>query len=127
MNNFFPVEIVRPNVDCISKSCRKMCTKWQGKWEPNVWISPAERARNEEPIDHGENEWGICMGTDDDDSNDENDNNDNDIDNDEQNVENKVTEEVDVVAAPSTSTTTSTTVPEDDTSLEDLMGELSGL
>ena len=41
-----------------------MRKKWEGKWQPAVWVSPAERARHEEPVDHGDNEWGISMDSD---------------------------------------------------------------
>ena len=64
MNNYFPSEIVRPNIECVGRACRLRCADWMGKWSPDVWQSPAELARDAEPVDHGENEWGICAGSD---------------------------------------------------------------
>jgi ubiquitin-like modifier-activating enzyme 5 len=130
MNNYFPPEIVRPNSECVNKACRSRCVDWSGKWNPNVWISPAELAREAEPIDHGENEWGICAGSDDDD-----------------NVvvgevgEMEDVEDVGEVSVASETKSAESGPPpvystpvvnvevpkEDETSLEDLMGELDGL
>ena len=62
MNNFFPSEIVRPNLECVSKFCRMRQTQYAGKWEPQIWISPAERARADAGVTHEDNEWGIELG-----------------------------------------------------------------
>ena len=118
LNNYFPVEIVRPNVECVNRACRKRVIEWQGKWTPQVWISPAELARNAEPVDHGENEWGICMESDGEDGEGEGE------DRDENETKSAAPQAPVSVVTEAVKTTPSL---EDGTSLEDLMGELDGL
>ena len=122
MNNYFPVEIVKPNVECVGRACRARCSEWKVKgWKPQVWISPAELARDAEPIDHGENEWGICVGSDSEDDGD---------DKGSDTVEAAMKETKSATTPQAPQTVVPEIVPEivpDDTSLEDLMGELGGL
>ena len=122
MNNYFPVEIVRPNNECVSKGCRQMCLKWSTQqWQPQVYISPAEQARDAEPVDHGENEWGITVGG----SSDEEDDEEGEEEADRQSG--KELPCVQVVQSKVEPPLPPTPTMEDDTSLEDLMGELGGL
>ena len=130
LNNYFPSEIVRPNVECVSRQCRSVCKKWEGKWQPAVWVSPAERARHEEPVDHGDNEWGISTDSDgeDEEANEKK----------QQQEERGGGMEDDLINALNGSSTApvaaATSVPtpppveqEDEASLEDLMNALNGL
>lgn len=69
MSNFFPVDCIRPNLECTNGACRKRQKDQEaiGRWEPDVW-KPPHADVDDGPAVHEDNEWGISLDDSDDDA-----------------------------------------------------------
>lgn len=56
MTDFFPNNVMRPNVECQNSWCRKRQEQYDGQWEPMVYTPEAQQHG---PVEHEENDWGI--------------------------------------------------------------------
>ena len=65
MNNYFPTEMIRPNVECCVNACLARQKEYAGKWEPQVWRGKGHDGKEDAPVVHDDNEWGICCDDDD--------------------------------------------------------------
>jgi ubiquitin-like modifier-activating enzyme 5 len=58
MSNFFPVDVLRPNVDCGNRQCIARQREQREPWSPTVW-RPAYDRGDDVPVVHDSNDWGI--------------------------------------------------------------------
>lgn len=61
MTNFFPSDLMKPNVDCANTACIKCQEKWKGKWTAQVWKGQGHDGVENKEVVHEDNEWGICV------------------------------------------------------------------
>lgn len=59
MNNFFPVEIIKPNSECSNNFCLKNQGKYNGLWHPQEWRGIGHDGEEGKAVVHEDNEWGI--------------------------------------------------------------------
>lgn len=60
MTDFFPLEVIRPNPECMNTFCRRQQARLEHKqWTPMLW--KAQESEGSDEVVHEENEWGIQL------------------------------------------------------------------